>query len=217
MEDVFQSIFASIEAFIYRCKNDEHYTMKVIEGALPNLVGYALDDVLENRLVSWVGITAEEDVDRAFGIVDRAIAAGEPWNMVYRVLHKEGHPVWVRERGCAVYEGEELVYLQGMIVSAEEEMKLRTDFQQMTARNSQSNADVVDLSKRITASVRQLRLLSVNARIEAARSGVAGAGFAVVADEMKSLADENGKWAQIITEKLSDTGESDTWARPDWS
>ena len=46
-------------------------------------------------------------------------------------------------------------------------------------------------------------MLSVNARIEAARSGEAGLGFTVVAEEMKNLADENGRLAQVITDKIA--------------
>ncbi|MFK7874849.1 MAG: methyl-accepting chemotaxis protein [Paracoccaceae bacterium] len=58
------------------------------------------------------------------------------------------------------------------------------------------------MRQKITSSLTQLSMLSINARIEAARSGDAGLGFAMVADDMKPLAEHNTKWARLIESKL---------------
>jgi methyl-accepting chemotaxis protein len=89
------------------------------------------------------------------------------------------------------------------VVSAKAETDLRENAERVAAETLQANQEIVELAQKITSSVRQLSLLSVNARIEAARSGPLGAGFGVVANEIKMLADDNGKWASVITEKLS--------------
>lgn len=59
--------------------------------------------------------------------------------------------------------------------------------------------DILDLISRIAANS---SLLALNARIEAARSGEAGAGFAVVANEMKGMAIQSGEAAARIAAKL---------------
>nr|WP_276150786.1 MULTISPECIES: methyl-accepting chemotaxis protein [unclassified Sulfitobacter] len=71
-------------------------------------------------------------------------------------------------------------------------------------QSRESNSEIIGLTGKITGSIRQLTMLSINARIEAARSGDAGRGFAVVAEEMKKLADQNAEWAYVISEKVSD-------------
>ena len=51
----------------------------------------------------------------------------------------------------------------------------------------------------ILQSLRYLKLLAVNAGIEAARAGTAGSGFAVLAAEMRSLANSSEEAARAIT------------------
>lgn len=59
------------------------------------------------------------------------------------------------------------------------------------------NQDIRDIAE-------QTNLLSLNASIEAARSGEHGRGFAVVAGEIRKLADSAGKSAKLISDNLSD-------------
>lgn len=202
MIDVFESVFASVEALVYRCRNDQNYTMVTMAGAVKNLTGYSTADMIGNKNASWVGITSQEDKDRVFAEVDAAIEKRETWDVAYRIVHRDGHDIWVRERGNAIFEGDELVYLEGLIVGAMAERQMSDRLAQSVKRTQTANNEIVELSEKIAHSVKQLAMLSVNARIEAARVGDAGLGFAVVADEMKFLADQNGETARRIKDKI---------------
>ncbi len=203
MTDVFNSVFGSIEAFVYRCRNDKDYTMEYLAGAVEPLIGYSPSDLLGNAVVSYVGLTIEDDVDRVFAEVDRCIERSEPWDVFYHLTHKDGRIVPVRERGCAVFKDGELAYLQGMIAGAKAESELITSTEDMLEATKSQNKEIKDLTERILGSLRSLHILSINARVEAARSGDAGRGFTVVAEEMKRLSDLNSEWADQIQKKIS--------------
>ncbi|MEL7466500.1 MAG: PAS domain-containing protein [Pseudomonadota bacterium] len=206
MSDVFSSIFSAIDAFAFRCRNDADYTMEWLEGGAEGLTGYRNVDLLNNATVSYVGIMAPEDTAAAVARIDEAIEARRPWDLSYRIVHRDRSLRWVRERGRAVVDDAgELIYLEGLIVGADAEVALRKEVREMLNASRGAYQEITQLTQRIVDSVAQLNILSINARIEAARSGEAGQGFAIVAAEMNKLATANGEWAAIIAQKTKAT------------
>ncbi|WP_415918972.1 PAS domain-containing protein [Tateyamaria sp. SN6-1] len=206
MDSIFESVFGSIHAFVYRCRNDSDYTMEYMTDGIERITGYRKAEILNNAGVSYAGLTPEIDRDRIFAEVDAAIEAGESWDITHRLVHRSGHHVWVRERGTAIFEDGTLSYLQGLVVGADAEANLRTSLERRIEEIETASVNIVGLTERITGSVRAMSMLSINARIEAARSGPAGQGFAVVANEIKSLAEENAHFADQITDQVRNMG-----------
>ncbi len=204
MDAVFESVFSSVDAFVYRCKNDADYTMEFMAGQVFQLLGYNVQDVLQNRRVAYSSLIFQEDRDRLKSELDKAIEAREAWDVTYRVQHQQGQTNWVRERGNAVFQGGEITYLEGLVVGATAEYALRARLETSLEKTGKASADIVNLTTQITGSVRELSMLSINAGIEAARSGDAGKGFAVVASEMRALADRNAILAQKITSRVAE-------------
>ncbi len=207
--DVYRSVFRSAKGFVYRCKNDDQYTMEFMDGRVEAICGFPIDAVIGNVAVSWVELTLPEDQERVFALVDAAIEKRQPWDIDYRIKHRDGSAVWVRERGSAIFDDTgELIYLEGLIVDAAAEMELRTRMEKIATAATSSNEEILAIAQNIQSSIKALAMLAVNAQIEASRSGEAGKGFAIVASEMSRLAGENETWANEISALMQDTPET---------
>lgn len=80
------------------------------------------------------------------------------------------------------------------------------DAQRTIGQLSSSSVEVGKIVKTISAIAHQTKLLALNASIEAARVGTAGAGFNVVANEVKELARETAGAAEKIIEVIESIG-----------
>lgn len=85
---------------------------------------------------------------------------------------------------------------------ASEGVTVAIEAKEMVTKLARSSEEIGDVTKIISAIARQTHLLALNASIEAARSGEAGAGFAVVAAEVRALADETSTATIGINEKI---------------
>jgi PAS domain S-box-containing protein len=187
------SILGRMSGFLYRCRADENYTMLEMTDGIERVFGYRADEIVGNSKRTFTSIMCEEDIPLMDGVVALALNQRSDWTMEYRIRHSEGHFIWVTETGGGVWDDKgELLYLEGSIINIES-LYQRIDEQTADMRVTASKTN------EILQSLRYLKLLAVNAGIEAARAGTAGSGFAVLAAEMRTLANSSEEAARAIS------------------
>ncbi len=191
--DFQSSVLGRMSGFLYRCRADENYTMLEMTDGIERIFGYPVEEIIGNSTRTFTSIMCEEDVPLMDEVVGIALENHTDWTMEYRIRHRDGHYVWVTETGGGVWdENGELLYLEGSIINIES-LYRRIDEQTAGMRITASKTN------EILHSLRYLKLLAVNAGIEAARAGTAGSGFAVLAAEMRQLANSSEEAARAIT------------------
>lgn len=191
--DFQSSVLGRMSGFLYRCRADENYTMLEMTDGIERIFGYPAEEIIGNTTRTFTSIMCEEDVPLMDEVVGIALESRTDWTMEYRIRHRDGHYVWVTETGGGVWdENGELLYLEGSIINIES-LYRRIDEQTAGMRITASKTN------EILHSLRYLKLLAVNAGIEAARAGTAGSGFAVLAAEMRQLANSSEEAARAIT------------------
>jgi PAS domain S-box-containing protein len=191
--DFQSSVLGRMSGFLYRCRADENYTMLEMTDGIERIFGYPAEEIIGNSTRTFTSIMCEEDVPLMDEVVGIALESRTDWTMEYRIRHRDGCYVWVTETGGGVWdENGELLYLEGSIINIES-LYRRIDEQTAGMRITASKTN------EILQSLRYLKLLAVNAGIEAARAGTAGSGFAVLAAEMRQLANSSEEAARAIT------------------
>ncbi|MES2624801.1 MAG: EAL domain-containing protein [Pseudomonadota bacterium] len=101
-EQMLEMLLSELDGMVYRCRNDEHWTMEFVSEGCKHLTGYSPAELLENAHISYDSITHPHDRERVREEVNRALEANTTFNLEYRILHADGSIKWVWERGSSL-------------------------------------------------------------------------------------------------------------------
>lgn len=205
---VLGSVIARLNGFVYRCRSDTDYTMIYMTPGIERLTGFPADEFIGNRVRSFASVILPEDaagVDKAVG---DALAENRSWETTYRLVKREGGEVWVLEVGGAVKDAAGAIeYLEGFVTTIEGQKQVERSLTGLIDAISTKSEGILQSVNSILGVLGRLKLLSLNARIEASRAGEFGRGFAVVAQEINALAEESRGAAGSISTQMRELDE----------
>ncbi len=110
------SILLNLAGAAYRCLVDEHYTMKYISDKVFDISGYHASKFIDNANLGYASIIHPGDRELCNKNILEATGEKRHYEFEYRIIHQNGHVVWVNENGKGVYnESEQLTFLDGII------------------------------------------------------------------------------------------------------
>ena len=123
------SLLSNLNGFIFRCKNDANWTMEYISEGFAKISGYTAADIISNKNISYSSLIHEDDQDKVWNDVQKAINRKKKWLLNYRLVNKKGHIAWVWEQGEGVFNKKgELEYLEGVIIDVTEKHEIEEKF-----------------------------------------------------------------------------------------
>ena len=198
--NVMESVASRLNGFFYRCQNDAGYTMLVMTEGVEPLTGYPPSDFLNNKVRTFTSIVSPEDAGAVDAAVGAAIEAKGKWEIDYRLVKRDGSTLWIHESGAGIFDADgQLQFLEGACIDISTQKDQEQKLADLITQLSGTSNDIVNSVQRILKELRSLKMLALNARIEAVRAAEHGKGFAVVAEEMKALTDSTRGEADRIS------------------
>jgi PAS domain S-box-containing protein len=112
----FETLVSNIPGAVYRCANDAAWTMEFISGQIEMISGYAASDFILNAVRTFTSIIHQDDVVHVFNAVNDGVQTRRPYNIDYRIVHRDGGIRQVHERGTGIFAADgTLMYLDGVI------------------------------------------------------------------------------------------------------
>ena len=115
-ERLLKTLLGQLDGMVYRCRDDEFWTMEFVSEGCRALTGYQPEELLFNSRVSYEQVTHPEDRGRVRLSIREAIGAGRRFDIAYRITRADGEVRWVSERGTGVYGANgKLQAIQGFV------------------------------------------------------------------------------------------------------
>jgi PAS domain S-box-containing protein len=177
------ALMKNLPGMAYRCLNDPHWTMELVSDGCVALTGYRPEDLIGNRVISYAELIVPEHRQQVYENVQRAIAADQPFQLVYRIRTAQGEEKWVWEQGSAIRDDQgHVIALEGFIIDiterrqAEEILrKTRDELEKLvverTAELDRSNRDLMQFAYSVSHDLQEpLRMM--NAYLQALRANL---------------------------------------------
>src|SRR5215831_10886472 len=100
-ERILASLYANLPGMVYRRRNDANWTALFLSDGCEALTDYPRAALIDNS-VCYDRIVHPLDRDRVRNAIDDAIAARKPYEIVYRIVTRQGQPKWVSDRGLGI-------------------------------------------------------------------------------------------------------------------
>lgn len=115
-ERMLSTLMSNLEGMVYRCRDDEHWTMEFVSNGCEMLTGYRPEELVGNNRISYEAITHPEDRPWVRAEIRDALAARRRFFVDYRIITADGVIKWVWEAGIGIYAADgTLTALEGFV------------------------------------------------------------------------------------------------------
>ncbi len=162
-ENKLRTLVSNIPGVVCRCRYDSDRTMEYISYDIEELTGYPASDFLNNSARSFASIIHPEEKKAIEEVIDDSVSNNVPYLIRYRIIHKNGDIIWVRENGRPLFDDNGKVQcLDSVIMNITERRKMQIELQ---AREEEYRTLVDSIPDIVARYDSQLRHIYVNKNI----------------------------------------------------
>jgi PAS domain S-box-containing protein len=114
-ERTYSTLVSNLPGLVYRCHNDQNWTVQFISEGVLALTGHAASEFMQHR-IHFGQLIHPDDRETVWNNVQAALQARCPYELTYRIRTKAGEERWVWEQGQGVFSPNgDLLFLEGFI------------------------------------------------------------------------------------------------------
>ncbi len=118
-------LISNLNSVVYRCLNDNFWTMKFISKSVKALTGYLDEDFIDNLNFAFSDLIHPEDKMYVNIVFENTPNFSSQFNLTYRIITKNEEIKWVQEHGKYILSNEgEILFIEGVIIDVTEQKKI---------------------------------------------------------------------------------------------
>jgi len=119
------TLLGNLQGMAYRCRYTAGWSMEFISEGCLELTGYAPDEIIHDRVISYEEIIHPEDREMVRENVAESMKTGKRFEIQYRIVTRENEERWVWERGLFVQadSGDEPEVIEGFITDVTDRVR----------------------------------------------------------------------------------------------
>ncbi|MDD5225831.1 MAG: PAS domain S-box protein [Candidatus Omnitrophica bacterium] len=144
----YRTLLENLPGVVYRCRNDQTWTMEFASDEILRLTGYPASDFINNQVRAYASVIHPDDQKKVADAIHAGLLKKEPYVVEYRILSADGCIKWVYEKGQGVFSADgSLPYRDGAIFDMTEERSAEIQVRQLSQAVEQSPSCVVITDK----------------------------------------------------------------------
>lgn len=114
-EEKFRLLANNIPGTVHLSKYDDKWSKIYLNDEIENLTGYSKEEFLQHK-IHYIDLVHPDDLVLVKAIADELFKNKQKIHLIYRIIHKDGHFIWIEEFGEPIFKDDEIEYIVGIFI-----------------------------------------------------------------------------------------------------
>jgi PAS domain S-box-containing protein len=121
-EEKFRLLANNIPGAVHLSKYDDKWSKIYLNDEIEKLTGYPKADFLQNKIY-YIDLVHPDDLKIVRQEADELFKNKKKIHLIYRIINKSGHYIWIEEFGEPIFKDDEIIYIVGIFIDITKRME----------------------------------------------------------------------------------------------